>query len=75
MGLAIVIAIKPSIEIASATNSMGVLIWFLIGGVFYIIGAVIYALSKREFSHAVFHVFVLLGLISHIYASYLIPLF
>ena len=75
MGLAIVIAIKPSIEVASATNSMGVLIWFLIGGVFYIIGAVIYALSKREFSHAVFHVFVLLGLISHIYASYLIPLF
>lgn len=74
MGLVIVIAIQPSLEIAKATNSLNVLIWILIGGVFYIVGAVIYAIAKREFSHAVFHIFVLFGLISHIYAAWLVPL-
>ncbi len=74
MGLVIVIAIRPSLEVAKATNSLNVLLWILIGGLFYIAGAVIYAVAKREFSHAVFHVFVLLGLISHIYAAWLVPL-
>lgn len=74
MGMIIVIALKPSIEVSTALNCINVLIWLLIGGIFYIAGAVIYALAKREFVHAVFHVFVLLGLLSHIYAAYLIPL-
>lgn len=74
MGLLIIVAIQPSIKVASATNSLNVLLWILIGGVFYIAGAVIYALAKREFSHAVFHVFVLLGLVSHIWAAWLVPL-
>ena len=74
MGMIIVIALKPSIEVATALNCINVLIWLLIGGIFYIAGAVIYALAKREFVHAVFHVFVLLGLLSHIYAAWLIPL-
>lgn len=74
MGLLIVIAIQPSIQVAKASDSLNVLLWIIIGGVFYIAGAVIYALAKREFSHAVFHVFVLFGLLSHIYASYLIPI-
>lgn len=74
MGLAIIIAIQPSLEVAKAQNAMNVLLWILIGGVFYIVGAVIYALAKKEFSHAVFHIFVLLGLLSHIYASWLVPL-
>lgn len=74
MGLVIVLAIQPSLEITKAQNCLNVLLWILIGGVFYIVGAVIYALAKREFSHAVFHIFVLLGLISHIYAAWLVPL-
>lgn len=74
MGLVILLAIKPSIEVAQQLNCMPVLIWLVIGGVFYIIGAVIYAIAKREFSHAIFHLFVLFGLLSHIYAAYLIPL-
>lgn len=74
MGLVILLAIKPSIEVAQQLNCMPVLIWLVIGGVFYIIGAVIYAIAKREFSHAIFHLFVLFGLFSHIYAAYLIPL-
>ncbi len=74
MGMIIVIAIKPSTEVATALNCMNVLLWVLTGGVFYIAGAVIYALAKHEFVHAVFHVFVLFGLMSHIYAAWLIPL-
>ena len=74
MGMIILIAIKPSIEVAASLGCMNVLLWLLIGGIFYIAGAVIYALAKHEFIHAVFHVFVLLGMMSHIYAAFLIPL-
>lgn len=73
MGLVIVIAFKPLIEVAQQNSSMPVVYWLFAGGAFYIIGAVIYALAKREFVHAVFHVFVLLGMASHIIAAYLIP--
>lgn len=74
MGMSILIAIQPFIKTARALGCMQALYWLLIGGVFYIAGAVIYAIAKREFSHAIFHLFVLLGLLSHIYAAYLIPL-
>lgn len=73
MGMTALIALKPSIEIAMEKNCLPVLYCIGIGGVFYIIGSVIYAVAKREFVHAIFHVFVLLGLISHIYAAFLIP--
>jgi len=74
MGLVALIAFKPSIEIAHAKNCMDVIYWLLGGGLFYIAGAVIYATARREFVHAVFHLFVLLGLACHITAAYLIPL-
>ena len=74
MGLIVLIAFKPLIEVANAKNSIETIYWLIGGGIFYIVGAVIYATAKREFIHSVFHVFVLLGLISHIYAAWLIPL-
>ncbi|MDD3956956.1 MAG: hemolysin III family protein [Proteiniphilum sp.] len=74
MGLIVLIAFKPLMEVARAQDVIDSVIWLIIGGVFYIAGAVIYATAKREFVHAIFHVFVLLGLASHIYAAYLIPL-
>ncbi|MBF6598393.1 MAG: hemolysin III family protein [Fermentimonas sp.] len=74
MGLVVLIAFKPLIEVANAKNSIEAIYWIVFGGVFYIVGAVIYATAKREFIHSVFHVFVLFGLISHIYAAWLIPL-
>ena len=74
MGLLVLIAIKPLIDVALAKDCLAVLYWLGAGGVFYITGAVFYALAKREFVHTVFHVFVLLGLASHIIAAYLIPL-
>ncbi len=74
MGLIVLIAFKPLMAVARAQDVMGTVIWLIAGGVFYIAGAVIYATAKREFVHAIFHIFVLLGLASHIYAAYLIPL-
>src|SRR5690554_1953841 len=74
MGLVVLIAFKPLIEVAYTKNSIYVLYWLIAGGVFYIIGAIIYATAKREFVHAIFHIFVLLGLASHIYAAWLIPI-
>jgi len=74
MGLSLFIAIKPLIQVAKAEDCMDALYWMLAGGVFYIVGSFFYALAKHEFVHTVFHVFVLLGLVSHIIASFLIPL-
>ena len=74
MGLSIFIAVKPLIDVALSRNCVAVLYWMGAGGVFYIVGSFFYALAKHEFVHTVFHVFVLLGLVSHILAAYLIPL-
>ena len=74
MGMIVLIAIKPLIDVALAQDCLSVLYWLGAGGVFYIVGAVFYALAKREFIHTVFHFFVLLGLACHIVAAYLIPL-
>ena len=74
MGLSIFIAIKPLIDITLTRNCVAVLYWMGAGGVFYIVGSFFYALAKREFVHTIFHIFVLLGLVSHIIAAYLIPL-
>ncbi|HZK03910.1 MAG TPA: hemolysin III family protein [Bacteroidaceae bacterium] len=74
MGLSMLIAIKPLINIVVLNDCVAVLYWIGIGGIFYIAGAFIYALTKHEFIHTLFHLFVLLGLISHIISAYLIPL-
>lgn len=73
MGMTLLIAIKPLINVASSHQCFDVLYWEAIGGVFYIAGSFIYALAKREFVHTLFHLFVLVGLVSHIVANYLIP--
>lgn len=74
MGLIVLVAFRPIIEVAGTNNSMEIVYWIVAGGIFYITGAAIYATAKKEFVHAIFHLFVLLGLASHIYAAYLIPL-
>jgi hemolysin III len=73
MGASVLIAIKPLIDVALLKDCLGVLYWLGAGGVFYIAGSFFYALAKHEFVHTIFHVFVLLGLISHIVAAFLIP--
>ncbi len=73
MGMTVLVAIKPTIRVAIENECLPVLYWLAAGGVFYIIGSVVYAMAKKEFVHTVFHVFVLLGLGSHIISAYLIP--
>jgi len=74
MGLSVLVAIKPLISVAVSADCVGVLIWLVAGGFFYIVGSFFYALAKREFVHTIFHIFVLLGLICHIISAFLIPL-
>ena len=61
MGWSIVIAAKITIE----ALSLHALLWILVGGIAYTVGAVLYGLgSKRRYMHSVFHIFVLLGSIT-----------
>ena len=39
--------------------------WLLTGGVFYTAGAVVYSVKKIPYNHAIWHVFVLGGTVSH----------
>lgn len=57
------------------SNNMGIIVWLLIGGLFYFIGAVIYAIKKPNISkvfgfHELFHILVLLGTMSHFWCIY-----
>jgi hemolysin III len=63
MGWLVVIAIKPMV-----TNlPMGLLIWIAIGGLCYTLGIIFYAWTKLPYSHAIWHLFVLAGSISHFF--------
>lgn len=73
MGLVVIVAFKPLIDSAIKLGCIDSIYWLVIGGLFYIVGAVIYATAKREYVHAIFHVFVILGLASHIISSFLLP--
>lgn len=66
MGWIVIFAINPLIDNLPSNG----LLWLFLGGIFYTIGAVIYAIQKIKFNHAIFHVFVLLGSISHFFAIF-----
>jgi len=66
MGWVMVIAIKPLINNLSNEG----LFWLFIGGVFYTIGAILYLIKKLPYNHGIFHVFVLLGSVSHYIAVF-----
>lgn len=61
MGWVIVFAIGP----LKSNLSLEGLFWLFAGGIAYTIGAILYSIKKIQFNHAVFHVFVLIGSISH----------
>jgi hemolysin III len=67
MGLLILIAIKPLI----AALSLGGFVWLMIGGACYILGIVFYVVKRIPFNHAVWHLFVLAGAISHFFTMLL----
>jgi len=68
MGWVVVIAFKPLIDSLGATNSMSVLYWLIAGGLFYTVGAVLYSFKQIQYTHAIFHLFVLGGSICHFIA-------
>ena len=47
------------------------LIWILVGGLFYSIGTIFYTKESIRYHHAIWHLFVLCGSVSHFIAIYL----
>lgn len=63
MGWLAIIAIKPMLEALPP----GMFQWFLIGGLFYTAGIIFYAWKKIPYHHAIWHLFVLVGSITHFF--------
>lgn len=61
MGWQVIFFIKP---LAASLPEKG-LFFLILGGAFYTIGAILYSIKKIKYNHAIFHVFVLFGSISH----------
>jgi hemolysin III len=66
MGWQVLFFIKPLKENITASGFQ----FLIAGGVFYSIGAILYSIKKMPYNHAIFHVFVLLGSLSHFLAIY-----
>jgi len=66
MGWVIVIALKPLINSMETAG----LIWLLIGGLAYTVGAVLYQIKGLKFNHVIFHIFVLIGAACHYIVIY-----
>ena len=66
MGLTILIAFKPFYDSCGLT----IVLWVAGEGLAYIIGAVLYSFKKIPYIHSVFHVFVILGDICHMVATW-----
>lgn len=66
MGLTILIAFKPFYQ----TCGLPVVLWVVGEGIAYITGAVLYSFKKVPYIHSVFHIFVLLGDICHMIATW-----
>jgi len=66
MGWIIVGVLKPLLSSVAFEG----LIWLLIGGIAYTVGALFYSFDKLKMNHAIFHVFVLIGSATHFIAIY-----
>ena len=64
MGWMVIFAIKPMLQNIDTTT----LAWLFTGGFFYTLGTVFYMSKKIPFTHAIWHVFVMLGSASHFVA-------
>jgi hemolysin III len=64
MGWLVVVALP---QVAAALGPDG-MVWLVAGGLSYTVGAVFYASKRLVFSHAIWHVFVLIGGICHFLA-------
>ncbi|MBR5563856.1 MAG: hemolysin III family protein [Bacteroidales bacterium] len=66
MGLTILIAFKPFYD----TCGLAIVLWVVGEGVAYITGAVLYSFKKVPYIHSVFHLFVILGDVCHMIATW-----
>lgn len=66
MGLTILVAFKPFYECCG----LEIVLWVVGEGVAYIIGAVLYSFKSIPYIHSVFHIFVILGDICHMIATW-----
>jgi len=71
MGWLVVIALKPMI----ANLPFGGLMWLVAGGLFYTGGIIFYVWDELPYNHAIWHIFVLLGTVSHFFCIlfYVLP--
>lgn len=61
MGWLAIVAIKPVLHALTPTA----LLWLLLGGIAYSLGTIFYLNRRIRYAHAIWHVFVLLGSVSH----------
>lgn len=66
MGWIIVFAFKPLLNNLPFEG----VVWLVLGGIAYTIGAFLYSIKRLSFNHAIFHVFVLIGSFCHFIAVY-----
>lgn len=66
MGLTILIAFKPFYD----SCGLEIVLWVVGEGVAYITGAVLYSFKRIPYIHSVFHIFVILGDICHMIATW-----
>ena len=66
MGWLIIFAIDPLIENLDGDG----MTWLVAGGIAYTVGALLYAIRKLPFNHAIFHFLVLVGSACHIVTVY-----
>lgn len=64
MGWVIILAIRPLMESIPQTS----LIFLLIGGVFYTVGVIFYAIKKVRYFHSIWHLFTIAGSIFHYFS-------
>lgn len=71
MGWLVVVAFKPLLARVPRPG----LLWLLLGGLLYTVGAIFYLWKKLPYHHAVWHIFVLGGSVCHYFAIlfYVLP--
>lgn len=71
MGWLVLIAIKPLMSAIPVTG----IVWLVVGGLFYTVGVLFFAMKRMPYNHAIWHVFVMAGSICHYFAVvlYVLP--
>lgn len=63
MGWVVIFAIKPLLESMPTIS----LVFLLLGGVFYTVGVIFYAIKKIKYFHSIWHLFTIAGSIFHFF--------